>query len=105
MLRELSIRNLAVIEHVSVSFAEGFHVLTGETGAGKSILIDALSLAIGGRGAADIVRYGCDKAEIEALFDPPAGHPVRACWNRSASRRSRTSRSSCGANCRYKAKA
>jgi len=77
MLRELSIRNLAVIEHVSVSFAEGFHVLTGETGAGKSILIDALSLAIGGRGAADIVRYGCDKAEIEALFDPPAGHPVR----------------------------
>jgi len=76
MLRELSIRNLAVIEHVSVSFAEGFHVLTGETGAGKSILIDALSLAIGGRGAADIVRYGCDKAEIEALFEPPAGHPV-----------------------------
>lgn len=77
MLRELSIRNLAVIEHVSVTFAEGFHVLTGETGAGKSILIDALSLAIGGRGAADIVRHGCDKAEIEALFDPPAGHPVR----------------------------
>jgi len=77
MLRELSIRNLAVIEHVSVSFAEGFHVLTGETGAGKSILIDALSLVIGGRGAADIVRYGCEKAEIEALFDPPAGHPVR----------------------------
>ncbi|OUM96856.1 MAG: DNA repair protein RecN [Thermobacillus sp. ZCTH02-B1] len=76
MLRELSIRNLAVIEHVTVSFAEGFHVLTGETGAGKSILIDALTLAIGGRGSADLVRYGCEKAEIEALFEPPAGHPV-----------------------------
>lgn len=76
MLRELSIRNLAVIEHVSIAFDSGFHVLTGETGAGKSILIDALSLAIGGRGTADIVRYGCDKAEIEALFEPPAGHPV-----------------------------
>ena len=51
MLRELSIRNLAVIEQVSVKFHDGFHVLTGETGAGKSILIDALSLVVGGRGA------------------------------------------------------
>ncbi|MEK3881537.1 DNA repair protein RecN [Paenibacillus sp. PL2-23] len=76
MLRELSIRNLAVIEEVHVSFHHGFHVLTGETGAGKSILIDALSLIVGGRGSADMVRYGCDRAEMEALFDLPAQHPV-----------------------------
>ncbi|CAM4230778.1 DNA repair protein RecN [Paenibacillus tarimensis] len=76
MLRELSIRNLAVIEQVSVSYHHGFHVLTGETGAGKSILIDALSLIIGGRGASDMVRYGCDKAEIEAVFDLHPGHRV-----------------------------
>lgn len=76
MLRELSIRNLAVIEYVSVKFHDGFHVLTGETGAGKSILIDALSLVVGGRGASEMVRYGCDKAEIEAMFELPASHPV-----------------------------
>ncbi|MGG1635731.1 DNA repair protein RecN [Paenibacillus sp. FSL K6-3182] len=76
MLRELSIRNLAVIEEVNVTFHHGFHVLTGETGAGKSILIDALSLLVGGRGSADMVRYGCDKAEMEALFDLPQNHPV-----------------------------
>lgn len=75
MLRELSIKNLAVIEEVHVAFHEGFHVLTGETGAGKSILIDALSLIAGGRGSADMVRYGCDKAEMEAMFDLPAEHP------------------------------
>lgn len=76
MLRELSIRNLAVIEEVNVIFHHGFHVLTGETGAGKSILIDALSLIAGGRGSADMVRYGCDKAEMEAMFDLPLQHPV-----------------------------
>lgn len=76
MLRELSIRNLAVIESVAVRFHDGFHVLTGETGAGKSILIDALSLVVGGRGSSDMVRYGCDKAEIEAMFELPWAHPV-----------------------------
>lgn len=76
MLRELSIRNLAVIEEIHVAFHNGFHVLTGETGAGKSILIDALSLIVGGRGSADMVRYGCDKAEMEAMFDLPHNHPV-----------------------------
>lgn len=82
MLRELSIKNLAVIEEVHVSFHHGFHVLTGETGAGKSILIDALSLIVGGRGSADMVRYGCDKAEMEAMFDLPSQHPVWAQLNR-----------------------
>ncbi len=76
MLIELSIRNLAVIESVHVTFQNGFHVLTGETGAGKSIIIDALSLVAGGRGSADLVRYGSDKAEIEALFDVDSAHPV-----------------------------
>ncbi|MGO4697587.1 DNA repair protein RecN [Paenibacillus sp. 2TAB26] len=82
MLRELSIRNLAVIEEVNVTFHHGFHVLTGETGAGKSILIDALSLLVGGRGSADMVRYGCDKAEMEALFDLPRNHPVWVVLNK-----------------------
>jgi DNA repair protein RecN (Recombination protein N) len=78
MLLELSVKHLAVIEEVRVSFQNGFHVITGETGAGKSILIDALSLAIGGRASADLIRHGYDKAEIEALFDIPAEHPVIA---------------------------
>lgn len=76
MLRELSIHNLAVIENVSVTFHPGFHVLTGETGAGKSIVIDALTLTAGGRGSADMIRHGCDRADIEAVFDLPPQHPV-----------------------------
>lgn len=76
MLVTLSIRNLAVIEAIDVHFYPGFHVLTGETGAGKSIIIDALGLLAGGRGSADLIRYGCDKAEIEALFELQEGHPV-----------------------------
>jgi DNA repair protein RecN (Recombination protein N) len=76
MLKELSIRNLAVIEQLHIEFKAGFHVLTGETGAGKSIIIDALTLIIGGRGSSELVRYGCDKAEIEAMFDLTQDHPV-----------------------------
>jgi len=76
MLQELSIRHLAVIEHIRVSFKRGFEVLTGETGAGKSIIIDALGLIAGGRGSAEMIRHGCDKAEIEAVFDLDADHPV-----------------------------
>lgn len=76
MLLELSIRQLAVVESVRLSFRQGFHVLTGETGAGKSIIIDALSLIAGGRGASDLVRHGSEKAEIEALFEFAPGHPV-----------------------------
>ncbi|QMV44260.1 DNA repair protein RecN [Cohnella cholangitidis] len=76
MLRELSIHNLAVIENVSVTFHPGFHVLTGETGAGKSIVIDALTLTAGGRGSAEMIRHGCDRAVIEAVFDLPQQHPA-----------------------------
>lgn len=82
MLQELSIRNLAVIESVRLVFHRGFHVLTGETGAGKSIIIDALGLIAGGRGSSELVRYGQDKAEIEALFDVDASHPVWGVLNR-----------------------
>ncbi|MDQ0220793.1 DNA repair protein RecN [Peribacillus cavernae] len=68
MLMELSIRNFAIIEALSLSFEKGLTVLTGETGAGKSIIIDAIHLLVGGRGSAEFVRHGETKAEIEGLF-------------------------------------
>lgn len=68
MLSELSIKNFAIIETLSVSFEKGLTVLTGETGAGKSIIIDAIHLLVGGRGSAEFVRHGEQKAEIEGLF-------------------------------------
>lgn len=68
MLAEISIRNFAIIESLTVSFEKGLTVLTGETGAGKSIIIDAISLLAGGRGSSEFVRYGEKKAEIEGLF-------------------------------------
>ncbi|OEH94497.1 DNA repair protein RecN [Bacillus solimangrovi] len=68
MLAELSIKNFAIIESLTVSFEEGLTVLTGETGAGKSIIIDAIGLLVGGRGSTEFVRYGTNKAEIEGLF-------------------------------------
>lgn len=76
MLVHLSITNLAVIEAVEVDFHRGFHVLTGETGAGKSIIIDALGLIAGARGSAELIRYGCEKAEMEASFDLNEDHIV-----------------------------
>lgn len=68
MLTELSIRNFAIIDQISITFQEGLTVLTGETGAGKSIIIDALNLLGGGRGSVDYVRHKTAKAEIEGLF-------------------------------------
>jgi DNA repair protein RecN (Recombination protein N) len=68
MLSELSITNFAIIESLSISFEKGLTVLTGETGAGKSIIIDAIHLLVGGRGSSDFVRHGEDRAEIEGLF-------------------------------------
>jgi DNA repair protein RecN (Recombination protein N) len=69
MLRFLRIRNLAVIEAVEVEFEPGFNVLTGETGAGKSILVEAVGLLLGGRASADLVRTGEPQATIEAIFE------------------------------------
>ncbi len=71
MLRFLRIRHLAVIEAVDVEFDGGFNVLTGETGAGKSILVEAVSLLLGARASADLVRTGETQATIEAVFDVP----------------------------------
>src|SRR5690625_4780939 len=68
MLMELSIQDFAIIDKISVTFGEGLTVLTGETGAGKSIIIDAVQLLGCDRGSIDFVRYGAKKAEIEGLF-------------------------------------
>ncbi|WP_434402672.1 DNA repair protein RecN [Planococcus sp. 11815] len=77
MLRELDIRNFAIIDTLSVSFTEGMTVLTGETGAGKSIIIDAVHLLAGGRGSQEFIRHGAQKAEIEGLFHIESEkHPV-----------------------------
>jgi DNA repair protein RecN (Recombination protein N) len=73
MLRELRIRNFAVVENATVAFAPGFNVLTGETGAGKSILIDAILLVRGARAQADVIRADAEAATVEAVFDLPAG--------------------------------
>ena len=68
MLQTLSIRDFVIVDALTIEFEPGFTVLTGETGAGKSILVDALSLAIGARGEGGVIRAGCEKAEISASF-------------------------------------
>src|SRR6266571_2774443 len=76
MLRELAIRNLAVLEEARVTFSPGLNVLTGETGAGKSIVIDALLLVRGSRAQPDLIRTGADTASVEAVFDVPPTGPL-----------------------------
>jgi len=71
-LVELTVENLAVLERVRLPLARGFTVLTGETGAGKSLIVDALALALGARATADLVRSGTDAARVEAIFDDVA---------------------------------
>ena len=68
MLQTLSIRDFIIVETLDLEFSSGFTTLTGETGAGKSILIDALSLALGARNEGEVTRKGCDKADISASF-------------------------------------
>jgi DNA repair protein RecN (Recombination protein N) len=70
MLSHLVIRNFAIIEHLEIPFHEGYTVLTGETGAGKSIIIDALNLLLGGRASTDVIRSDEDEAVVEAIFAP-----------------------------------
>lgn len=77
MLQTLAIRDIVLIERLEIAFSDGLTVLTGETGAGKSILLDALSLALGGRGDAGLVRHGADQGQVTAVFDLPVGHPAR----------------------------
>ena len=72
MLRRLRISHFAIIDALEVAFDAGLSVLTGETGAGKSILVDALHLALGGRAQSEVVRTGCEEASVEAIFDADA---------------------------------
>lgn len=78
MLRHLTIRDFVIVDRLELEFSTGFGTLTGETGAGKSILIDALTLALGERADAGVIRSGCDKAEVAATFDISALPEVRA---------------------------
>ncbi|MBU3030450.1 DNA repair protein RecN [Paracoccus marinaquae] len=78
MLRSLTIRDMLLIDRLELSFGPGLNVLTGETGAGKSILLDCLGFVLGWRGRADLVRQGAGQGEVTAVFDLPADHPARA---------------------------
>ncbi len=76
MLRQLNIQNLAVIESLEVEFQPGFNVLTGETGAGKSMLVEAVGLLMGDRASSDLVRTGEVQAAVQAVFETPQGGSV-----------------------------
>jgi DNA repair protein RecN (Recombination protein N) len=89
MIRYLAIRNLAVIEAVAVEFEQSFNVLTGETGAGKSILVEAIGLLLGGRASQDLVRTGEPLATVEALFEALDGREVQVRREVTAQGRSR----------------
>jgi len=78
MLARLSIRDIVLIERLDIEFSRGLAVLTGETGAGKSILLDAFALALGGRGDAGLVRHGAEQGQVTAVFDVPKSHPATA---------------------------
>ena len=77
MLTDLIIKNFAIIENLHVSFSGGFNVLTGETGAGKSVILDAVGLLLGGRARGDVIRSGTEEASVEAIFVVDDSSPVR----------------------------
>ena len=77
MLSALSVRNIVLIDQLDVGLEGGLTALTGETGAGKSILLDALTLALGGRGDASLVRHGADSGQVVAILQLPVDHPAR----------------------------
>ena len=78
MLSRLSIRDIVLIDRLDIDFAAGLAVLTGETGAGKSILLDAFALALGARGDQALVRQGAEQGQVTAVFEVARGHPARA---------------------------
>src|SRR5882757_9140112 len=78
MLTRLSIRDIVLIDRLDIDFAAGLSVLTGETGAGKSILLDSFALALGARGDSGLVRQGAEQGQVTAAFDVPMNHPARA---------------------------
>ena len=77
MLLEISIKNFAIIDAISLNFEKGMTVLTGETGAGKSIIIDAMNMMLGARATTDVIRHGAPKAEIEGLFSVENSHALQ----------------------------
>src|SRR5262245_900865 len=89
MIRYLSVTNLAVIDRLELEFTPGLSVLTGETGAGKSILVGAVGLLVGGRASAELVRSGEDSAAVQAVFEKPDGAEVIVRREISAQGRSR----------------
>lgn len=84
MLSTLSVRNIVLIDSLDLAFDDGMTVLTGETGAGKSILLDALTLALGGRGDQSLVRSGTDSGQVIAVLHVPADHPARRALRENA---------------------
>src|SRR3712207_6479258 len=78
MLASLTVQDIVLIDRLAIEFNPGLTVLTGETGAGKSILLDALSLSLGARGDAALVRSGAARGQVTAVFEPDSRHPVHA---------------------------
>ena len=76
MLSSLEIHNILLIEKISINFTNGLNVFTGETGAGKSILLDCMNFVLGGRGRANYVRHGAEQGEVIATFNLPFTHDV-----------------------------
>ena len=76
MILSMRMHNIALIEELTMDFADGLHVMTGETGAGKSIVVDAVNLVLGGRADRELIRTGTDKAWVEAVFEVPDSREV-----------------------------
>ena len=104
MLLELRVENYAVIDNVAVEFASGLNLLTGETGAGKSILIDALALLLGDKASSDAVRHGTEKATVSAVFDVGLARDRRR-FSKPTASTPKMARSFCAAKFRRAAKA
>ncbi|MCH2538890.1 MAG: AAA family ATPase, partial [Anaerolineales bacterium] len=83
MIRELTIKNFAIIDELRLTFGPGFNVLTGETGAGKSIIVDAVGMLLGGRADSVFIRSGCDTALVEGIFKlvGESGNEIRTLLN------------------------
>ena len=77
MLKSLQVKDYALIEEINVEFGKGLNIITGETGAGKSILIDAMSLLLGERASTEVVRKGANKSVVEGIFDVESNKKVK----------------------------
>ena len=86
MLYELYVENIALLRQVTLRLGPGMNALTGETGAGKSLVVDAVSLLIGGRGSDSFIRSGEDRAVVEGVFMPPFPAALPGCWRKRKSR-------------------